>query len=581
MYGGSVPIVLDIMDVTASLGMKPVLLATDPSIVSVAEERGIEVWPFPGIVRRPRPVHDLLTAWRLSRALRARGIRVVHTHTSKGGMVGRLGARLAGCDVVIHHTHGFYHAGLRPGLRRSAMVALERIFGWLDDRQVFINSQEFDDAVTAHISKPRQARLVFNGISDVGELPTDPETLRRQWGVPEHGLVVGSVSRIDFEQKGLDVGIEAFRMLLDAGVDAWWVIAGTGADRDELVRLAEECGVAERVRLLGHVPGAGVLNRAFDVNFAPSNREGQSVSLLEAVACGTPVVTTRIAGNLDVTIDGSTALLAEAGDPAGMADALRRMLQDRALAQQLASAAHERYERLFTIRAFSERIRRLYLDAFGEPVPFEIVLTPMRAAHVPEVVDVHLRSFPGFVLTTLGARFLRTYYRSVARDASATSFVAMAQGRVVGFVVGSSDPAGFYRRLLLRRWWAFGLAAVPAVLRRPRTAQLVMAALQHPGRQAAGAEHAGLFSIAVAPGLQRQGVGALLVDLFCRAAESRGATSVELETDAEDNEGANAFYRARGFTESRRYVAAGNRPMIAYVRELSDEEDRDRERDAC
>ena len=167
-YGGGVPIIFAIMEATASVGLKPLLLATHPDVVEAARGAGFDVWEFEGIVREPHPLRDFVVAVWLARALRARGVKIVHTHTSKGGMVGRLGAWLAGCPLIVHHTHGFYHVGLPPGLRRFAMETLERAFAHMSDYQVFLSECEATLAVERRIVPEEKVRVIPNGIRIAG-----------------------------------------------------------------------------------------------------------------------------------------------------------------------------------------------------------------------------------------------------------------------------------------------------------------------------------------------------------------------------------------------------------------------------
>lgn len=369
-YGGGVPIVFGIMRALRALDLKPVLLATHPDVVAAAEEQGLALWEFDGIVREVQPVRDLLTSFDLSRALRARGVSAIHTHTSKGGMVGRLAGRLAGCPLVIHHTHGFYHTGMQPGVARTGMLELERFFGRFADYQIFLSEPARRLALEEGTTAEEKARVIPNGIVAPAEVDDAfVRETRREWGVPEDGLIVGSICRLANEAKGLDAGLEAFARLRRSLPNVWWVIVGEGDDRTMLESLARNLGVADRVLMPGHQEGAGRLNACFDVVFAPSRREGQSVSLMEAMACEAPIVTTRITGNEGLVEDGVSALLKEPDDVAGLADALLRALTDKPLARHIAAAARERYRTQFTQEAFEARVAEFYSEALKSVRP--------------------------------------------------------------------------------------------------------------------------------------------------------------------------------------------------------------------
>jgi ribosomal protein S18 acetylase RimI-like enzyme len=195
----------------------------------------------------------------------------------------------------------------------------------------------------------------------------------------------------------------------------------------------------------------------------------------------------------------------------------------------------------------------------------------MMPHHIPRVVQVHLDSFPGFFLSFLGSRFLSHYYAGVCAAPEGISFVYHnAEGVPVGFVAGSTDPRGFYSRLLKRDWLKFSLSSVSAIFRQPSVFKRIARGLLHPGCNPLGADVAGLFSIGVLPELQGTGAGKLLIQAFLYEAASRGCKRVFLSTDRDNNEAINAFYMKMGFRIERQYVTPEGRRMNEYWITLAD-----------
>lgn len=194
-------------------------------------------------------------------------------------------------------------------------------------------------------------------------------------------------------------------------------------------------------------------------------------------------------------------------------------------------------------------------------------LRPAAAADVPRMVEIHLAAFSGFFLSFLGPRFLGLLYGE-AVALGEICFVASSGGRIVGFVVGARHPGGFFKKLVRRRLIAFGLAAVPAVLRKPGTALRVVRGLLKPMQAAKAAEIATLMSIGVDPTTQGTGAGKALVLAFFEEARARGATVVDLTTDKVDNERTNAFYRALGLVVAREIVTPEGRILNEYEIDL-------------
>lgn len=189
----------------------------------------------------------------------------------------------------------------------------------------------------------------------------------------------------------------------------------------------------------------------------------------------------------------------------------------------------------------------------------------MTREHLRAVVQIHIASFPGFFLTFLGPRFLALYYAGICKAPEGIAFVCLnAVGQPVGFVAGSSNPRGFYSRLLRRDWWRFALASLGALLRKPSCVGRIARGLTHPAGNPIGAEVAGLFSLCVLPETQGTGAGKILVGAFLQEAAKRGCRKVFLTTDREANDAVNAFYQRLNFRIERHYVTPEGRPMNEY-----------------
>ena len=192
-------------------------------------------------------------------------------------------------------------------------------------------------------------------------------------------------------------------------------------------------------------------------------------------------------------------------------------------------------------------------------------LSPMSDKHIPAVVRVHMASFPDFFLSFLGHRFLSLYYTGICALPEGIGIVYLnASGVPAGFVAGSTNPRGFYSRLLKRNWLKFALASVSAIVRKPSAIRRIARGLTHPSGNPVGADVVGLFSIGVLPELQGAGAGKLLVNGFLREAGNRGCKRVFLTTDRDENDAVNLFYQKLGFSIERQYETPEGRRMNEY-----------------
>lgn len=181
------------------------------------------------------------------------------------------------------------------------------------------------------------------------------------------------------------------------------------------------------------------------------------------------------------------------------------------------------------------------------------------------VVEIHLNSFPGFFLTFLGHDFLALLYKSMQSDPECVVLVASSNGQIEGFVAGVMHQGGFYQRLIKRQKWAFALAALGALLRRPAIAPRLLRALKRPADVQQASAEAGLMSIAVRLESEGKGIGKRLVEAFCQELARRGVHAVCLTTDRDNNDRVNHFYQKLGFCLSRSYATPEGRAMNEYI----------------
>jgi glycosyltransferase involved in cell wall biosynthesis len=188
------------------------------------------------------------------------------------------------------------------------------------------------------------------------QCPRDPD-LRRELTGDTNRPIVLTAARLDV-QKGLDVLLEAAAKISEA----CFVLAGEGPERERLKAHAAALEVGDRFRFLGHREDIPALLAAADVFVLPSLFEGSSLAVLEAMAAGKPVISSAIGGTDELIVDGESGLLVPAGDPAALADALRRLLADRELSRRLGAVGRCRALQNFSASATAERVVRIYDD---------------------------------------------------------------------------------------------------------------------------------------------------------------------------------------------------------------------------
>lgn len=184
------------------------------------------------------------------------------------------------------------------------------------------------------------------------------------------------------------------------------------------------------------------------------------------------------------------------------------------------------------------------------------------------LADLHLRSFRGFFLSSLGPRFLALFYERLIATGE-LALVAHLDAKMVGFAAGSARPSGFFARLLRRDVHRFALASLPALAKNPRIAPRLLRALRRPSEERRRPpDTATLLSICVDEDARGGGAAKALLDAFVDAARGCGARALDLTTDRDNNERVNRFYVRNGFSLGREFVTPEGRRMNEYVLRL-------------
>jgi len=304
--------------------------------------------------RSVRPADDLRALIRLSAAMRRFRPHIVHTHTAKAGVLGRLAAVMAGVPVRVHTFHGHLLHGYFSPPKTRLVVQTERMLAKRTDRLVAVGGQVRDDLMSARIGRARQYHVVPPG-TDLGPLP-DRDTARRTLGLPLDAPVVAYVGRVTGIKRP-DRFLEVARAVRSELPATRFVVCGDG---DLLPEVAATAGdVDGALHLLGWRADVETVYAAADVVLLTSDNEGMPVSLIEAGLAGLPAVATRVGGVPEVVQDEVTGLLAttRAGE---LAAHTVRLLGDERLRLRMGRHAQAWTTERFSAERLVSDMRDLY-----------------------------------------------------------------------------------------------------------------------------------------------------------------------------------------------------------------------------
>ena len=293
---------------------------------------------------------------RLAWHLRRRRIDILHTHSWGTLVEGIIAAKLAGTPSIIHGEHGTLEE--RP---RNIRV---QHWLWPKASEIVAVAASLADQMSRVIGYPRdRIRVIPNGVDTKLFCPMHEmqDDCRRQFGLPPSGFLIGMVARLDPIKNHLGM-LRALVQLNEKGIEANLAIAGDGLLRKELQQAVVDLHVSNQVYFLGDVGRTERLYNALDAFVINSHSEGMSNTILEAMACGIPVVATSVGENPGLVSDGMSGYLIPADDSDALASKLALLAQDPSLRSDMGRAGRLRIEGDFSI----ERMIREYEDLYRQ-----------------------------------------------------------------------------------------------------------------------------------------------------------------------------------------------------------------------
>ncbi len=329
------------------LGMEVSLLAgPDPGpegdLHDAARKGGVALHILPRLVRPIRPVNDLIALFQLYRFMKRGGYDVVHTHSSKAGILGRIAARMAGVEIVVHTLHGLVFHPYQAAWKNSLYVRLKKIAAPLSDAIIAVSQKTIDGALAAGIGTPKQYVKIFSGVElepflNVSSRITVAEA-RRRLSIPETAPVVGKIARL-FPLKGHDAFLQAAARIAAREPECRFLLVGDGILRRDLEEKARSLSIGDRTMFAGLVPPEEVALyiQAMDVVVHSSLREGIARVIPQAGAVGKPVVTYELDGAPEVVREGVSGFLVPPEDVEAIATRTLELLRDPALRSEMGS----------------------------------------------------------------------------------------------------------------------------------------------------------------------------------------------------------------------------------------------------
>ena len=364
--GGLARHVISLLDGLSEDGYEVgVACEADSLIAEVARARSTPVY---GVSVGGRgPSGTLVSVVQVARAVGALHAQIIHTHSLRAGLVGALVMPGAPGAKLVATIHNFPPGGATMQARRSRERWAVRMLLRRADRLVTVSEALRGELIALRSEVAAKTVTIPNGV-DISAEATDQSSARAALELPPEGPVVGMVARLA-PAKGIAEFIQCCKLVSEQWPAARFVLAGGGPLWEEAQARREALGLADRLQLVGEVESTREVMGAVDVLVVASTSEGSSVVAMEAMACGKPVVATRVGGLPEVVLDGETGILVEAGDPRGLAEGIERLLQDPELGRQMGMRGKQRARQCYDVREMVARVKEVYADLLWARAP--------------------------------------------------------------------------------------------------------------------------------------------------------------------------------------------------------------------
>ncbi len=299
------------------------------------------VW-LPSLVREVRPLEDLAAFLSMFRLFRREKPHVVHTHSSKAGILGRWAAKLAGVPFIFHTAHGFgFHDFQRPAAKRF-YVWLERLTTKITTRLVVVSLANASKGEQNRVFKRGEWILCRDAIAVSDFMQNGPR--RRQlaaWNIPADKVVVGMIACLKPQKSPVDF-VDVAARVLERNSQACFVLAGDGELRPEVEKRIRDHGIEKNFKLLGWQTDMPEVYRNLDIVVLTSLWEGLPCVFSEAMAGELPIVATNVDGAREAIVHDDNGFLHEPHDVEGMAESVLKLLQNPELRRTMGGRGKSR-----------------------------------------------------------------------------------------------------------------------------------------------------------------------------------------------------------------------------------------------
>ena len=343
----------------------------DESIFDKVKNNNFNIIQIKGLKWKLNFLHDPIVLLKLIKLLKGKRYDIVHTHTTKAGILGRIAARIAGVPVIVHGLHGSTFEAFNSGLLNWLLFLFERLTGRFTDAYVSVSGVLSEKYIERGIGKKENYHTVYSGMElEIfygvrGKI--DCRKKRGELGIGVEDFVIGNVARLE-TRKGHKFLIDAFKSVLEEQKDGHvkLLIIGEGNKRENLESYVEELNLEDKVIFTGYREDVEELMAMMDIFVLTSFREGLPRVLVQAAAVGMPSIAFNVDGVPEIIEDNHNGFLVKAGDVKQLAKRITQYIDHKELLVLHSKNGRELIKGKWSIEDMVEKIDKIYQDLVRE-----------------------------------------------------------------------------------------------------------------------------------------------------------------------------------------------------------------------
>ncbi len=335
------------------------------SLENRVREKKIPLIIIKQLVRDINPVFDIIAFLKLFFIFKKNKYQIVHTHSAKAGIIGRISAKLANPKTIVIHTiHGLPFHPYQNKILNFIYILAEKIAYIFTDHFICVGNVMKEKSIKAGIGKEKDYTVIYSGfeIEPYLECARKREILREKYGIKKNEKIIGMIGRL-FYLKGQNYLMEAFKDISQKFPEAKLLLVGDGILREELENYAKKNNIYHKVIFTGLVPPEKIPEYVaiMDILVHTSLREGLPKAVAQGFAGGKPVVAFDIDGTKEVVINGKTGFIVPPENVELLKEKLIFLLENSEIAGKMGIEGQELIKKLFPVEKMVDEIEKIYI----------------------------------------------------------------------------------------------------------------------------------------------------------------------------------------------------------------------------